>query len=153
MKMNQKALVLLLSLILMPGLCLAEFYKYRDANGNIRFTDNLGDVPRDQRENIQEYQETITPEATEEPVKETLDLNTRADQLNAERDMLAKEYAELEQERAALEKATRDPQNDADYDAYKQQGDAYNSRIKAYEEKRKQFQIKVDAFNQEAKNQ
>ena len=151
--MNRIALILFLSLMLVPGLCLAEFYKYRDANGVIRFTDNLGDVPRDQRENIQEYPETVTPEATEEPVKETLDLNTRADQLNAERDILAKEYAELEKQRESLENATRDPQSDADYEAYKQQVDTYNNRIKAYEEKRKQFQIKVDAFNQDAKNQ
>ena len=51
--MSPKAIILFLSLMLVPGLCLAEFYKYRDANGAIRFTDNLGDVPKDQRENIQ----------------------------------------------------------------------------------------------------
>jgi hypothetical protein len=151
--MNQKALILLLSLMLIPGLCFAEFYKYRDANGNIRFTDNLGDVPVDQRENVKEYRETITPEATEEPVDKPMDLNVRADQLNAERDMLEKEYAELEKERESLEQTTRDPQNDADYEAYKSQVDAYNNRIKSYEEKRKQFQLKVDAFNRDAKNQ
>jgi hypothetical protein len=151
--MKPKALILLLSLTMIPGLCWAEFYKYRDANGVVRFTDNLGDVPRDQRENIQEYQETTTPEVTEAPVEETPDLNTRADQLNVERELLAKEYAELEKEREKIEQTTRDPQNDADYEAFKQQVDAYNDRIKAYEEKRKQFQIKVDAFNQDAKNQ
>lgn len=151
--MNPRILILFLSLMLIPGLSFAEFYKYKDANGVLRFTDNLGEVPKDQRETIQEYKETITPKATEEPVPETLDLNARADQLNVERDSLAKEYAELEKERENLEKTTRDPQNDADFEAYKKQVDAYNDRIKAYEVKRKLFQTKVNAFNEDAKNQ
>lgn len=153
--MSPNVLILFLSLMLIPGLCFAEFYKYRDASGVMRFTDNLADVPKDQRQNIREYQEAVTPDAAEGPVKEVqpLDLNTRADQLNAERDMLAKEYAELEKERENLEKATLDPQNTADFEAYKSQVDSYNIRIKAYEAKRKLFQAKVDAFNKDAQNQ
>jgi hypothetical protein len=155
MRQHHRILILFLGLMLIPGLCFAEFYKYRDANGVLRFTDNLAEVPENQRQNIQEYQEAVTPEATGGPVEkvQTLDLNARADQLNAERDLLAKEYAELEKERENLDKTTRDPQNDADFEAYKTQVDSYNNRIKAYEEKRKLFQTKVDAFNEDAKNQ
>ena len=130
--MSPRILILFLSLMLIPGLCFAEFYKYKDANGVLRFTDNLGEVPKDQRENIQEYKESVTPAATEEPVKETLDLNARADQLNVERDSLAKEYAELEKDRENLEKTTRDPQNDANFEAYKKRRGDYEGDYAEY---------------------
>ena len=53
-------LMTLISMISIPA-C-AEFYKYRDANGVLRFTDNLMDVPEDQRENLKSYTEVVTPE-------------------------------------------------------------------------------------------
>jgi hypothetical protein len=150
--MITRIMVLLMSLVLIPGLCFAEFYKYRDANGVLRFTDNLADVPKHQRENIQQYQEAIIPEPAEAVEKAPeLNLNERADQLNTERDLLAKEYAELAAERNAMEKETPDPQDADAFTAYKNRVDDFNIRIKAYEEKRKTFQIKVDAFNNDAK--
>lgn len=152
--MFRRIVILLVGLILIPGLCLAEFYKYRDANGVLRFTDNLQDVPREQRDQIKSYQEAVTPEATPSLESEQKpDLNARAQQLNDERDLLAQEFEELEKERQALESATREPQDDAQYEAYKTRVDTFNQRIKAYEVKRQIFQTKVDAFNQDAKNQ
>lgn len=152
--MFRRIVILLVGLVLIPGLCFAEFYKYRDANGVLRFTDNLQDVPKEQRAKIQAYQESVTPEATE-PLEadQKPDLNARAQQLNEERGLLASEFAELEKERQALESATREPQNEAEYEAYKTRVDTFNQRIKAYEVKRQIFQTKVDAFNQDAKNQ
>lgn len=48
----------------------AEFYRYVDENGNIRFTDDITMVPREQREKLREYQDAIngsedTPEASQ----------------------------------------------------------------------------------------
>ena len=153
--MTGRILVALLIVSLIPGLAAAEFYKYTDQNGAIRFTDNLQDVPKDQREAAKAYQEVVTPKPAEETqsTDETKDLNTRADELNAERNQLAKEYAELEKQRAALEEATRNPQNTAEYEAYQKQVEDYNAQIRTYEEKRKLFQEKVDAFNAAVKNQ
>lgn len=153
--MFRKFMMVLVGLALIPGLCFAEFYKYRDANGVLRFTDNLQEVPPAQRPAVQSYQETVTPEETREPLEgaEKPDLNVRAQQLNEERDSLAKEFAELEKERQAIEAVTREPQNDAEYEAYKTRVDTFNQRIKAYEVNRQIFQTKVDAFNQDAKNQ
>jgi hypothetical protein len=144
-----------LILCLIPGLAAAEFYKYRDQNGIVRFTDNLLDVPKDQRGAVEQYKEIVTPRTADEtrPTDQLKDLNARADALNAERDLLAKEYADLEKEREAIEKATRNPQNATEYDTDKKQVDDYNAGIRAYEEKRKLFQEKVDAFNADAKNQ
>jgi hypothetical protein len=153
--MGRKIIIYLVCLILIPGICFAEFYKYRDANGVLRFTDNLGDVPKDQREKVRQYQEATTPEPAVGPSETApdLSLNDRANLLNNERNLLAEEYANLEKERAAIEKATRDPENTAEYEAYLNQIESYNGKIKAYEEKRKLFQEKVDAFNEDAKNQ
>ena len=152
--MSRKIMMIVMGLMLIPGFCFAEFYKYRDANGVLRFTDNLADVPVEQRESVQEYQEVVVPQAEAEPVEKApaLDLNERADQLNQERDLLAQEYADLENEQADLQKATQEPQDTDAYKAYVERVEAFNSRIKAYEEKRKIFQEKVDAFNQDAKS-
>jgi hypothetical protein len=149
-----RIMMLLMILVLIPGVCFAEFYKYRDANGVLRFTDNLADVPKHQRDNIEQYQEIITPKPAEEVEKApALDLNDRADLLNTERDLLAKEYAELAAEQNAIEKETQDTQDADAFAAYKKRIDDFNARIRAYEEKRKAFQIKVEAFNEEAKVQ
>ena len=52
-KMVIRILLLLVALSLIPMPVFAEFYKYKDANGVLRFTDNLLEVPKDQREMIQ----------------------------------------------------------------------------------------------------
>ena len=43
----------------------AEFYKYRDASGVLRYTDDISQIPEDQRPKIDTYTETddyLTPE-------------------------------------------------------------------------------------------
>ena len=50
------------TLVLLIGLfaasyAFAEYYKYRDKDGVLRFTDNLGDVPADQRPKMERYRE------------------------------------------------------------------------------------------------
>ena len=146
-------LLILLPLIAIPAS--AEFYKYKDANGVLRFTDNLLEVPEDQRENLQSYQEVVTPEespATPDTVKKEAalqDRNNRIEQMNAEREILAQSYSDLESERKALLESAPDPQDQKAYEAHRKSIEAFNEKIKTYEEKRKLFQDKVDAFNAE----
>ena len=47
----------------------AEYYKYVDENGNIRFTDDLTMVPPEQREKLLEYQDYRESEQAPEPSK------------------------------------------------------------------------------------
>jgi len=55
---------LCLAVLLFANPALGEFYKYRDSNGVLRFTDNLAEVPLNQRPKAQSYKEAddyLTP--------------------------------------------------------------------------------------------
>ena len=69
-----RLLYALLFLICMwlPSSALAEYYQYRDQNGVLRFTDNLADVPEDQRQQIKSYTESEVFVMTEEESLEYL---------------------------------------------------------------------------------
>ena len=69
-----RLLYALLFLICMwlPSSALAEYYQYRDQNGVLRFTDNLADVPEDQRQQIESYTESEVFVMTEEESLEYL---------------------------------------------------------------------------------
>jgi len=64
--------LLLLICMLLPSSVLAEYYQYRDQNGVLRFTDNLADVPEDQRQQIKSYTESEVFVMTEEESLEYL---------------------------------------------------------------------------------
>ncbi|MBE9582728.1 MAG: DUF4124 domain-containing protein, partial [Proteobacteria bacterium] len=59
MKLRQCVIVLILTIF--PALASAEFYKYVDKNGSVRFTDNLANVPADQRSQVDEYEDPLYP--------------------------------------------------------------------------------------------
>lgn len=149
-------LLVVLSLIPMP--VFAEFYKYKDANGVLRFTDNLLEVPKDQREKIQTYKEVVTPEPEpdiSDAQKEDValkDLNNRTEQINNEREVLEQSFKALDAERKSLLESPPSPQEQEAYEVYKNRIEAFNAKIKAYEEQRKMFQAKVDAYNAEIEN-
>ena len=157
--MITRILILMTLISLVPIPICAEFYKYRDANGVLRFTDNLMDVPEDQREKLQSYREVVTPEEKpqiSESAQKAAALknrNSRIEQMNGERDALAQTFSELETERKAIMESAPDPQDQKAYEAHRQRITTFNEKIKAYEEKRKQFQEKIDAFNAEIKSE
>ena len=153
-----RTLILLSILSLIPIPVCAEYYKYKDANGVFRFTDNLLNVPKDQRENIQAYKEAVTPEPKPETsivIKKEASLkgkNSRIEQLNSERESLEQSYRDLEAERNLLFESSPSPQEKEAYETHKKRIDAFNEKIKSYEKQRKMFQAKVDAFNAENEN-
>ncbi|MCG6909908.1 MAG: DUF4124 domain-containing protein [Deltaproteobacteria bacterium] len=137
----------------------AEFYKYRDADGVLRFTDNLQDVPKDQREGAQSYQEVKSePPVSEEAAPEVDEAagaqggNTKAyNELKSEKEALDNEYAQIEADRKKLVAMTKSPKNDEEYEAFQGQIKRFNDRVKAYEEKLAIFEQKVEAYNAQAK--
>lgn len=154
-----RTLIILAVLSLIPIPVCAEYYRYKDTNGVVRFTDNLLNVPEDQRENIQTYKEAATPE----PKADTSDVstgelnskgrNSRIEELNSERESLEQIYKDLDAERKSLLESSPSPQETEAYEAHKKRIEAYNEKIKSYEEQRKIFQAKVDAFNAEIESQ
>ena len=143
--------LLLVALSLIPMPVFAEFYKYKDANGVLRFTDNLLEVPKDQREKIQTYKEVVTPEPEpdiSDAQKEDAVLknqSNRAEQINNEREVLEQAFKALDAERKSLLESPPSPQEQEAYEAHKKRIEAFNAKIKAYEEQRKMFQSKVDS--------
>jgi len=156
--MVARLFLLLVALSLIPMPVFAEFYKYKDANGVLRFTDNLLEVPKDQRDKIQTYKEVVTPEPEpdiSDVQKEDAALknqNNRAEQINSEREVLEQSFKALDAERKSILESPTSPQEQEAYEAHKQRIEAFNARIKAYEEQRKMFQAKVDAYNAEIEN-
>jgi hypothetical protein len=155
-------LILILALLWAPGLAGAEFYKYRDANGVLRFTDDISEVPADQRAKLEEYQSVVTPEPAasgsddQAAEKGTSDrsrgeLSAAAKRLEAERAALEKEYQTIVEEDRRIKAAAGDKDNPVDPEAYNEQLKALQQKINAYDVRRQAFQEKAAAFDAELK--
>jgi len=149
-------IVLGLSLLLLPENSLAEYYKYRDNDGVLRFTDNILEVPKDQRDQIMRYEEiksTPTPETLKDAGKEaTADTIERGVTLSEEsfrneKTGLDEEFKNLEDEKTRLTEASKKPRSPTENAAFTKRVKAYNERVKSYEEKRIAFKERVDAYN------
>jgi hypothetical protein len=146
--------VILLFLVSITAFSSAEIYKYRDADGVLRFTDNLQEVPEAQRPKVESFHE-IKPKAAS--VEEAADKGAAtADQgmaerqaaaLNEEKALLDSEYAQLEADRKQLVELSQTEKTADEDAAFQQQVEDFNASIKAYEEKRQAFEEKVKAYN------
>ena len=139
--------VLLLSL---PSSSFAEFYKYRDQNGMVRYTDNPLAIPKDQQEIAKSYREIKAIETAGEVTK-VEDMNDIQKKLWAEKEILDREYEGLVAEREALEKAAEMPRNEAEYVVFEKEILDFNQRLRQYEEKRLLFKEKANVYNQARK--
>jgi hypothetical protein len=127
----------------------AEIYKYRDANGVLRFTNNLHEVPIDQREKVDSMHEIETKtEPEKDPAKTPeSDMDMEAEALNSEKELLDNEYAKLEEDRKSLVEMSEKEKNAEEDAAFREQIESFNARIKAYDEKLKVFEEKVGQYN------
>lgn len=110
------------SILLVLPPAYAEIYKYKDPSGVTIFTDNLADVPPDQREDVQRFKEIKSPEVSvqvqENKVSESSSQNADAgtpdgkeeenigelQALNAEKAELDQVYEDLVRRRQAMKK-------------------------------------------------
>ena len=153
----------------------AQVYKYEDANGDIRFTDDITVVPEGQRS---QYMETApaeeptpeggaegagnteqpaepgaTPPASEEEGEQDPDSDQATiERLNAEQQKLKKEYDALSKEKAALEKERKEVRTSAQLKTYNDKADALNKKIDDYEQRARAFAAERDAFNSRGEN-
>ncbi len=150
---------------------LAEFYRYRDANGIIRFTDNLGEVPPDQRPEVDSYAEPKDFEkpkpqnghkpkpqksarASDEPdvlldPEDTTAMSPQeiAEMLIAEKAALDAEYQEIQkikEKQAASRKGLSTP---ASFREFNTKNTRLMDRAAAYEKRRKMFEVNVKLHN------
>jgi len=166
--------LIIIALIWLPAPAPAEYYKYKDANGVIRYTDNLADIPADQRPKIEtrkEAEDYLSPQERAEKARQDADKlqkepkaadakkkqqepaaavfsgSASPDQMKQTRDVLDKEHAGLMKAKQALE-AERDTLRTADQvKLYQQKVTQLNERIAAYDKRREAFSKEVNAFN------
>ncbi len=115
----------------------AEFYRYTDENGKVRYTDDFGMIPEDQRPGVKEYQayetNTTNVEATLSPGGQSEPESEKKSDSGAEKltiDM---------HDRAADSGQTEDEEKNYDFDAvYKSLGEKRNSLALEYDEMMKE---------------
>lgn len=143
-----------------PATGLAEYYKYRDSNGIIRFTDNLAEVPPDQRGDAQRYEEfvtspdekkpVVTPAAKSAPKDRSGSANrttASVNQLNARRQTLDSQYRGLLDEKRALETERARVKTRREVESYNRRVQTLNEKIAAYEKRRAAFEKQTEALN------
>ncbi|MDM8556041.1 DUF4124 domain-containing protein [Desulfococcaceae bacterium HSG7] len=158
-----------LVLMFLPSQGYAKLYQYKDSNGVLHYTDNLHEVPEEQRPNvviIKEADDALTPlqrykkrqkeeaarlKAEKRPNKTAPEKKAYS---SKQRSQLEKKKAALEQERTALVKEQQalfkfniKLADEVEIKAHKRKVVKLNKRIRAYENKRQLFELKV------AKNQ
>ncbi len=154
----------LLLLVAVPAA--GEYYQYRDAQGNLRFTDDPANLPEDQRPDLQTFESaqpipqaqpekadvspvsgrkenlSASPSPWEEKVRQS---GQALDTLRAE---LSRTAGSLRERQKALE--TQAPGKEAsarEKVIYAEQVEALNLDIEAYNKQREVFNEKVNAFN------
>ena len=150
----------LIVLLILPGPLGAEIYKYTDENGQKRWTDDLSQVPTEQRTAAQRIEsvsdatqetaakqaETGIEAAAADESEQTDDLNRES--LESEKADLDSQYKQLLEERKTLEEmkaAELDTDARADLN---NRISAFNTKTEAYEKQLEAFNEKVNAYNQ-----
>ncbi|BBO67549.1 hypothetical protein DSCA_14790 [Desulfosarcina alkanivorans] len=167
MKKAELAFFLIISCALVLPAC-AEIYKYVDENGQKRWTDDLSQVPKEQRPSAQRFEsvEETPPEPDTAPAEETrpeaslaigavtADTPAPADALS--REALEKEKADLDaryqqlmEERKELEQIKTEADSFEARALLNEKISAYNDKTKQYETQLNRFNEKIKAYNQE----
>lgn len=144
----------------LPSPARAEFYRYRDAAGAIRYTDNLADVPPAQREGMTAYQGAPVPAETPQPDAGARDgrdgqpaeagpepgSREAYEALQRRHQDLQREFAALQEERRELERITGQTMKETELAPYREKLEGLNARTRAYQEKRTIYEKDLAAY-------
>ena len=130
----------------------SEYYKYYDRNGNLSFTDNLGDVPPGQREKATRYREINSPKIETRPEIKAPENNKKQldQQIEAVKQLkkdLDGQYETLAKKRDNLQALKDRPKTKQEDLAYRQQVEAFNREINEYEQRRIEYDSRVKEVN------
>jgi len=141
----------------------AEIYKYIDENGQKRWTDDLSQVPVEQRDSAERMETGETFEtasgqnaddaAPPEPVEKMEQAISDTDApsreaLEKEKSDLDAMYKELLQERQEIEKAKAESKGAPAKESLRKRITAYNEKAETYEQRLKAFNANVTKYNQ-----
>jgi Zn-dependent M32 family carboxypeptidase len=145
-----------------PGL--AEFYRYQDSHGNVIYTDDLSKVPVEQRSNAEQYEESHTSIAPQQPQEgntaesapdkqpaELKSVKKEGERLLKVKEELDKEYNALVKENAELKTEQQSAVTPEQIKAVNKKVVSYNTRFQAYHEKSSAYEAEVKAYNERTK--
>lgn len=135
----------------------AEFYKYLDEQGNVRYTDDLNEVPLDQREGLETYEEYVgapeTDARQEEPTDQEMvpkrDLDAAKADLDARQQELAIEYQALEARKAKLVERRQSLKTDEEIQAYNEEINQLKLLNEQYKQRVQDYNRAVEAYNRQ----
>lgn len=168
MKKNILVIFLIFSMMLALPVC-AEIYKYVDENGQKRWTDDLSQVPKEQRPAVQRLEST--PESSVDETADVSQKNQTSPPLEGEpadlnagdpgqaadlsREALEKEKADLDsryeqllEERKQLEEMKSTELSTAAQSELNRRISAYNEKTEQYESQLNQFNQRINDYNQ-----
>jgi hypothetical protein len=168
--------VLAVAIMLLVQPASAEFYKYVDEQGNTRFTDDINQVPQEQRKGLKSYVESENrPESELAPSEKPLDQSSNNSQtavdiyaddqpeegyyektrkeLDAMKSELDAEYRAIMEEKEILTQERGLAKSREQIQAYNRKVEQLNERAAAYEKKGAEYSKRVEAFNAEIAEQ
>jgi len=150
-----------LVIIFMSTPVLGEFYRYADESGNVKYTDDLGQVPVEQRPTAKTYIESkgIPEEKTDvsdaEKEKTAQDSTAELDQIKIQLDKekleLEKEYEALMKEQDALSETAKKAKTRVLVQKFNKSALAFNEKTVAYAKKRRALDERIVKYNSEVK--
>ena len=173
--MKYLKIFIIITFLMFSASAAAEFYKYVDENGNIHFTDDINQVPPEQRAKIRSYVESVSEDPAEQAVTrenqseqdatdqqtnfpdlsgdESESLEDAKKRINALKSEIDKEYEALVKEKEQLAKNKEKAKTRKQIIEFNKKVDSLNKRVVAYEQKGKDYKEQVDAYNQRIKRQ
>ncbi len=151
----------------------ATFYKYTDESGAVRYVDDIGKVPRDQRKTAKPYKESAKEDAAtttvtnpDEPIKtlpeaskikspqdKKFDFDSEKKRLESIKKEIDTEYKALINEKKRLTNEKGRAKTKEEILTHQHQVETFNNRTIQYLEKQKQFNSELEYYNQQVKLQ
>ena len=133
--------------ILSTSSLFAEYYHYVDKNGVKHYTDDISEIPKDQRPDLTIHQSIQTPDR-KEPLKTENKVDTiSSESLETKRDKLVTEYNAL----VKRNKTLAEQKNTIDQKKYNELATQLNIEIKQYQEKKEAYEKLVEQYNEQIK--
>ena len=127
----------------------AEYYLYIDTNGVKHYTDDISEIPENQRPKLNVYQSIQT--SPEKKPREEEQIETKStislESLGTQRDELVNEYNALIKRNEALAKQKK-TLNEKEYNKLATQ---LNIEIKQYQDKQQPYEKLVEQYNEQIK--